>query len=546
MAQTLGVSALKADMLKAEAFVAEQSAGLFVGVSNFEDPELSRIPFAVDDAVDMAYLLSVDLRLIAPARCALLLAGEPVKADSKACLQTLSDKGAAVLEAARSEIFRQLDRQCQGAGAEGLLALVCATHGVTDQGKDLLLAADTLRRRPVATSIEISDLADAVQRSPAPRRLVFLDACRERLGAGTRSVEASATMGQGFLDALGQTAGTVILSASPPGGYAYDFPEKKNGVFTDAVLSGLRGRAAADERGFITVQTLADHVEQQVAAWVRDNRPARATPLLQGIGRRIEGLAARFPLAVDPQLHERLARYRERRELAVERLKQNYGALISGRTIDSTLERLPSERPADDTESLLEEILALDGSARSQRAFLGYLRERDEAAASIPVLSPPMAAPPPPAQPPARALPAALPPIPPNVAQTPAGDAGAAFFMAPRPFAAIPGVLEEKPAASSFRWKWIPWENPPALAAYYLSLASFGFVFLITVLQGFATMLGFLAASLAVMFGIVGLFWRGRTQPKQGRTHSWVGIFLGIAGAFFWLIVWFLSSIPSP
>lgn len=47
-------------------------------------------------------------------------------------------------------------------------------------------------------------------------------------------------------------------------------------MFTAAVLDGLRGEAKATVDGWITVRTLADFVQQQVAGWVRRNRPDHA------------------------------------------------------------------------------------------------------------------------------------------------------------------------------------------------------------------------------------------------------------------------------
>ncbi|NJL29938.1 MAG: hypothetical protein HC897_19600 [Thermoanaerobaculia bacterium] len=70
------------------------SAGLFVGVSHFEDPRFAPVPFAVDDAVDLAFVFSVELGLIRPERCVLALAGEPCKPQSAERLARLLAAGA--------------------------------------------------------------------------------------------------------------------------------------------------------------------------------------------------------------------------------------------------------------------------------------------------------------------------------------------------------------------------------------------------------------------------------------------------------------------
>ncbi len=57
----------------------EFSAGLFVGARDYEDPALRQVPYAVDDAVDLAYLFALELQLIDPAKTILLISGEPQK-----------------------------------------------------------------------------------------------------------------------------------------------------------------------------------------------------------------------------------------------------------------------------------------------------------------------------------------------------------------------------------------------------------------------------------------------------------------------------------
>lgn len=51
-----------------------QSAGFFVGVRTFlADETLAEVPYAVDDAIDLAHLFAIELGLIPPARVTLAL-----------------------------------------------------------------------------------------------------------------------------------------------------------------------------------------------------------------------------------------------------------------------------------------------------------------------------------------------------------------------------------------------------------------------------------------------------------------------------------------
>ena len=74
------------------------STGLFVGVQNFKhDPALT-VPYAADDAVDLAYKFSLDPRvgLIPPRRVVLALSGTPRKEETQDKLRELREAGARI------------------------------------------------------------------------------------------------------------------------------------------------------------------------------------------------------------------------------------------------------------------------------------------------------------------------------------------------------------------------------------------------------------------------------------------------------------------
>lgn len=94
-----------------------QSAGLFVGIREFEDGQLATNPYAVDDAVDLAHLFSLELQLIAPRNVALALAGEPQKDASRERLEALRAAGAREIKTGKREIgdrhpFPKFPKQC--------------------------------------------------------------------------------------------------------------------------------------------------------------------------------------------------------------------------------------------------------------------------------------------------------------------------------------------------------------------------------------------------------------------------------------------------
>ncbi len=177
-----GVSAIPEVLASQPFFDPAQSAGPFVGVRRFpSDPTLSDAPYAVDDAVDLAHLLSLGLDppLILPERVHVALSGEPQKPESRDRLKELEDAGAQSSEAMKQDIERALEKQAKAAGPGGLLVVSFATHGACSRGSDYLLTASSLDRALAPTSLAVQSLMRTVSRSAAPRRLVFLDACRE-------------------------------------------------------------------------------------------------------------------------------------------------------------------------------------------------------------------------------------------------------------------------------------------------------------------------------------------------------------------------------
>jgi hypothetical protein len=323
------------------AFDPAASAGLFVGVSSFEDERIYAVPFAVDDAVDLAHLFSLELGLVLPERTVLLLAGEPRKPESIERLERLIERGARRRSARMPDVYRYLGELARGTEERGLFVLAVATHGVSDQGGDFLIATDSLRERTLRTGVAVAEVFDEVARAGAGRRLVLLDACRERLSQGTRSLEEPA-MSQSFADAIAGAKGSAVLSGATLGGFAYDDNTRQNGVFTAAVLDGLRGAAPAGSDGWITVRTLADFVQQRVSVWVHRNRPDHAAKSL-GIARRIEATAEALPLAPHPQATRERQRDRERQE--PEAAQKNLRDFLSRPASPAILPPAPDPKP---------------------------------------------------------------------------------------------------------------------------------------------------------------------------------------------------------
>jgi formylglycine-generating enzyme required for sulfatase activity len=364
----LAVPAAERELL---GFDAGSSTALFVGVRDFDDPALTSVPFAVDDAVDLAHLFAFDLALVTPRRVVLALSGEPEKDSSKAWLAELKGAGADVVPATQSKILLHLRRQSKVAGADGLFLVGLATHGFTTKAGDYLFARDTLRADPEVTGIPVPLLFKRLADASTLRRFALLDACKERLEA-KRGTEAP-PMDKTLHDAIAAARGQVVLAATTTNGYAYDDTERKNGVFTAAILDGLRGAALDKGAPFVTARTLADYVNGRVVEWVSQHRPADRQTL--GITRNIQGAGATLPLAADAKAVERSRDYQVRKVKAINKLRDHLGGELKGETFDTVVAFLNVETPTDAHLDLLLEIEALDGTRRAKRRLAAYVKE---------------------------------------------------------------------------------------------------------------------------------------------------------------------------
>ena len=278
-------------------FVPEESAALFVGVEEFDDRSIPSVPYAVDDAIDLAYTMAFErpTPLVAPNRIVLALAGKPQKSESQRHLQELRERGADDLKPpTHSKMLTLVEQQAAKVGPNGVLIIAIATHGsVGKRGQRYFLAQDSVVRFP-ATAVSAEELLQLAAVPTVPRSLILLDTCRTNLETDRGTVQDEVGSATPFLEGLAQVSGRVILNAAAEGRAAYDDPARQNGVFTAAVIDGLQCRAEPDARGLITVQSLASYVNTQVRSWVKIHKHKE---IGQGIDIALGGGTETMPLA---------------------------------------------------------------------------------------------------------------------------------------------------------------------------------------------------------------------------------------------------------
>jgi len=356
-----------------QSFRWEESRGLFFGVNEFADKEIPNLNFAVDDAVDLAFLFSCELELILPARINLALSGAPRKRETADKLEWLRTSGAGIGEARGGQSLEKSAFELgRATGENGLWALSFSSHGFsTKDGNNYIAVADSWWRRIAESGISVNRLLDDIAEANTTRRLLVVDACRSHLGGGTRRLGDSSGddgMSKSFLQALKGSSGLAFLISTTQGGYSYEHPSLGNGVFSDAVVRGLRGQARADDNGLITVGSLAQYLSQEVIDWVTHEKPEHLK-LSRGISYTIEGLAAELPLASSDPKDVNRRDYVRLRELALVRLRHYIDKVISGTQFDGIRKMAYGEEPRPDLIALLRACAALDGMPRTEQAF---------------------------------------------------------------------------------------------------------------------------------------------------------------------------------
>ncbi|MEL7360913.1 MAG: caspase family protein [Bacteroidota bacterium] len=265
-------------------------AALFVGINEFEDPAVTDLRFAVNDAVALAYLTVVDLKLIAPEDAMLILGGTPTTEPLRIQLSELEGMDVIVRRDADYTTLRDGLRFAARRGREFLLVSI-SSHGFTSEDeRSYIMPADADLDYLVQRSLPLRDLqADIAQ---AGRSLVLIDACRNTPRRGALASRTPAAMAPAFREALGRFSGSAVLTSASVGEVSWEDETLGHGVFMHHVLEGLRGAAPADSSGLVRVGGLMRYVSEEVERhglaqpgmsvqrpWYRGPEAARAIPL---------------------------------------------------------------------------------------------------------------------------------------------------------------------------------------------------------------------------------------------------------------------------
>jgi formylglycine-generating enzyme required for sulfatase activity len=259
----LGVLLLHACLSQASTFV------IAAGVEQYDDPQVSRLTYAVADARSVA--------------SAFRASGVP----PKTVVLLTSDVKDAAKRPTRINLLRAFGQVKQQATADDKLVFFFAGHGVERNGEQYLLGSDTQRDLLEETALPMAVVNKALDGLACGEVLFLIDACRNdpKAGRGDADAELSEEFARGLRPRIGGPTAkprlVATLLACDAGQRAWESPEDGHGAFSMYLVKALSGQAAG-ENGRVTLSSLAEYVGREVASWAsrskREQRPRLINP----------------------------------------------------------------------------------------------------------------------------------------------------------------------------------------------------------------------------------------------------------------------------
>jgi hypothetical protein len=215
---------------------------LVIGISDYPPP-IRKLPAVANDVRDMATLLGSDKGQF-PAQNVLKLADG---------------------EATGQKVLEAIDSTFAGVKSDDAVFAYLAGHGAVAAGEYYFIAYDTTLKDISTKGVPLRKIKDAFDASPSQRAFLWLDFCHSGgiiprdLGAEPDDREV---IGRTLSVAQGQ--GKLIIAACTPPQLAWESSTVGHGLFTEALLKGLKGEAA--NKGEVTINSLFDYIDKRMGS----------------------------------------------------------------------------------------------------------------------------------------------------------------------------------------------------------------------------------------------------------------------------------------
>lgn len=143
------------------------------------------------------------------------------------------------------------------AGENPTIIFFFSGHGFAIDGENYLATLDADINNLASSGLSVKTVEQALVNTQAPRRVIWLDACRDERGKGVGEARSFTN--------LQASNGTRILLSTKAGRISYEDDKLQQGTFSYFLAKGLDGEAAGPD-GLVTFQDLSFYVTQQVRA----------------------------------------------------------------------------------------------------------------------------------------------------------------------------------------------------------------------------------------------------------------------------------------
>lgn len=251
-----------------------------LSVSNYQQSEMN-LKYAVKDGRDIANLYAQNIN----------------NTFANVYIDTLFNSNATL------ENVRAIKQKLLKSNVDDQVILYVSGHGLLDENLDFYFASHDMDfSNPALRGISYETLEDLLDSIPARKKLFMMDACHsgevdkedliasndgkkeegEKSGVKTYSYKGARVLTSGdntsklglqnsfelmqeLFTNLNRGSGAVVISAAGGDSYALESKEWNNGVFTYAVINGLKNNAAdKNKNGEVTVSELRSYVIEQV------------------------------------------------------------------------------------------------------------------------------------------------------------------------------------------------------------------------------------------------------------------------------------------
>jgi WD40 repeat protein/uncharacterized caspase-like protein len=218
---------------------------LAVGVNKYDSPDVSDLRYAVNDAREMVNAFKAqEGKRFGKVNSLLITDDSPVKPTA-----------ANIVDG-----FDFLSRASQ----HDIILLFMAGHGITNTSNEFyFISSDsTFNNGQIQRSRAVSQAEIMRVRDLPGKKLIFIDACHAGdAGGNTRGVSV-VDNNRLIREIMDQS--TVVFMSSKGRQQSLEFDRDRHGVFTYAILQGLKGAAYPDAHGNITMKALDMYVSRTV------------------------------------------------------------------------------------------------------------------------------------------------------------------------------------------------------------------------------------------------------------------------------------------